>query len=181
MVDPYYNHFPPLMNIYQYPHTHYMPCIAQFSGEELHELKEGAWENPAYDNMDQLMDERFSFLDFTEYTSSETASMDSGIISGRSLELPLGSPVRRKSEGLVGGQSPLVRSTHSMMACSPVEPWKPLSSSALHLSNGLLDNAHLKTHSRTASSGSSIISDGLPSPRPTDSSLLPAITTIQHS
>ena len=58
MVDPYYNHFPPLMNIYQYPHTHYMPCIAQFSGEELHELKEGAWENPAYDNMDQLMDER---------------------------------------------------------------------------------------------------------------------------
>ncbi|CAI7995568.1 Talin-2 [Geodia barretti] len=152
-----------------------------FSGEELHELKEGAWENPAYDNMDQLMDERFSFLDFTEYTSSETASMDSGIISGRSLELPLGSPVRRKSEGLVGGQSPLVRSTHSMMACSPVEPWKPLSSSALHLSNGLLDNAHLKTHSRTASSGSSIISDGLPSPRPTDSSLLPAITTIQHS
>ena len=39
---------------------------------------------------------RFSFLDFTEYTSSETASMDSGIISGRSLELPLGSPVRRK-------------------------------------------------------------------------------------
>ena len=86
-----------------------------------------------------------------------------------------------RSEGLVGGQSPLVRSTHSMMACSPVEPWKPLSSSALHLSNGLLDNAHLKTHSRTASSGSSIISDGLPSPQPTDSSLLPAITTIQHS
>ena len=30
----------------------------QFSGEELSELKGGAWENPAFDNMDQLMDER---------------------------------------------------------------------------------------------------------------------------
>ena len=39
---------------------------------------------------------RFSFLDFTEYSSSDTGSMDSGVISGRSLELPLGSPVRRK-------------------------------------------------------------------------------------
>lgn len=31
----------------------------QFSGEELKELRDGgAWENPAFDNMDQLMDER---------------------------------------------------------------------------------------------------------------------------
>ena len=44
----------------------------------------------------EFLSGRFSFLDFTEYSSSETASMDSGIISGRSLELPLGSPVRRK-------------------------------------------------------------------------------------
>ena len=31
---------------------------AQFSGEELSELRGGSWENPAFDNMDQLMDER---------------------------------------------------------------------------------------------------------------------------
>ena len=52
----------------------YMPCpgdyspsltysskldLWQFSGEELKELRDGgAWENPAFDNMDQLMDER---------------------------------------------------------------------------------------------------------------------------
>lgn len=31
----------------------------QFSGEELKELRDGgAWENPTFDNMDQLMDER---------------------------------------------------------------------------------------------------------------------------
>lgn len=36
---------------------------------------------------------RFSFLDFTEYNSSE-ASLDSGVISGRSLEVH--SPSRRK-------------------------------------------------------------------------------------
>ena len=45
-------------------HTHnmhmycmYMVCV-QFSGEELKELRGEAWENPAFDNMDQLMDER---------------------------------------------------------------------------------------------------------------------------
>ena len=48
----------PLSSTYESLPIPYMPCIAQFSGEELHELKEGAWENPAYDNMDQLMDER---------------------------------------------------------------------------------------------------------------------------
>ena len=37
---------------------------------------------------------RFSFLDFTEYNSSET-SLDSGVMSGRSLEVQA-SPRRRK-------------------------------------------------------------------------------------
>ena len=34
------------------PHT-------QFSEEELAQLQSGAWENPAFENMDQLMDERY--------------------------------------------------------------------------------------------------------------------------
>ena len=34
--------------------------VPQFSSEELEELRSGAWENPAFDNMDQLMDERSS-------------------------------------------------------------------------------------------------------------------------
>ena len=32
----------------------------QFSGEELEELRGGTWENPTFDNMDQLMDERYT-------------------------------------------------------------------------------------------------------------------------
>ena len=38
--------------------SHYVHLSIQFSGEELSELKEGAWENPAFENTDQLMDER---------------------------------------------------------------------------------------------------------------------------
>ena len=38
----------------------------QFSGEELKELEGGTWENPAFDNMDQLMDERYDIV-HTQY------------------------------------------------------------------------------------------------------------------
>lgn len=147
-----------------------------FSGEELEELRGGTWENPTFDNMDQLMDERFSFLDFTEYNSSET-TLDSGISSGQSLE-PHSPPSRRKSDSLLGGQSPLVRSTHSM-GSSPREPRNPRHdySPRPRLTNGLLDTYN-KTHSRE---GSSTSSDSLPSPRPSEETLLPVITSPQNA
>ena len=39
----------------------------QFSEEEVKELRGGAWENPTFENMDQLMDERY--IKFTKCLS----------------------------------------------------------------------------------------------------------------
>lgn len=74
-----------------------------------------------------------------------------------------------RSDSLLGSQSPLVKSTHSM-GSSPGEPRKNHSSRP-RLSNGLLE-PHFKTHSRGGSCGSS--SDGLPSPssRASDKTLI---------
>lgn len=40
--------------------TTMMMFIQQFSDEELAEMHGGRWENPAYQNMEQLMDERYA-------------------------------------------------------------------------------------------------------------------------
>lgn len=47
------------------------------SEEERESLTGSSWENPAFENMDQLMEERFSFLDYDE-TTQEDRSEDEG-------------------------------------------------------------------------------------------------------
>jgi len=40
---------------------YYTNFSQQFSDEELAEMHGGRWQNPAYQNMEQLMDERYAF------------------------------------------------------------------------------------------------------------------------
>ena len=44
-------------------------CVcAQLSEEELSQLQKESWENPIFDNMDQLMDERYMHFNYLDYS-----------------------------------------------------------------------------------------------------------------
>lgn len=141
------------------------------SEEERAALRKSSWENPAFENLDQLMDERFNFLDFTEYRaeasgsdpSTDSISSTTAICSGTSTgsksneSSPAQSPRFPKRSLDLGNRSPLVTVSRSVEN-SPDRPrhdWSPRP----RLTNGLLDS-YLKGHSRTGSNVSGCSSDG---------------------
>ena len=105
---------------------------------------------------------RFSFLDFTEYNSTDTTS---GVLSQSPEGSPDPSPLCQRKLSDAANQSPLIKSSHSAENSPRRDNSKPRHASPrAHLTNGLLD-AYFKTHSRSGSSSSEGISPK-PSPNP---------------
>ncbi|XP_019848741.1 PREDICTED: fermitin family homolog 1-like [Amphimedon queenslandica] len=78
--------------------------------------KEEMWENPAFENLDQLMEERFSFLDFDEDVTEEQPPGSDSPLDGIKLEVP--PKVTIRTAGSTGGAphhypSPLLRASTS--------------------------------------------------------------------
>ncbi|KAL5477255.1 hypothetical protein EMCRGX_G024024 [Ephydatia muelleri] len=73
-----------------------------FSEEERASLRGSSWENPAFENMDQLMEERFNFLDFDENAPEDQTPPDDEADSPSLTHSSYKGPIEN------GRQSPLV-------------------------------------------------------------------------